>query len=76
MLPETFQTPHLRHLALGLSPSNKISITHDHREPRHTRSFCGYPICLFSAKYSTPMAFIHAPTGDARDRLFIPCSQP
>ena len=73
IIPETFQAPHL-HLTLivpirsRLLPTAVVLVTLC-LVTRH-----GPLIHILLSKYTSPVAFIHAPARGARDRL-VPCFQ-
>jgi hypothetical protein len=70
-------TSHLRSLApIVFGFLQMISLLTTAVGPRHTLSYHGPSIHLLTANCSSPMTFIRAPTGDAPDPFFIPCSQP
>ena len=78
ILPEPFQAPHLRHLALtGFALpirsrllTTAVGLVTLALTVRHPSTYFHPNILLQS------MAFIHATVGDARDQLFIPRPQP
>jgi hypothetical protein len=77
IFPETLQCQIYatsRWLALPVRQNLDYS-THNCCGPRHALSFHGPPIYLLPSKYSSPMAFIYAPTGNACDRLYLRCPQ-
>ena len=67
-LPETFRAPHLRHLVLmSFNHSNRISVTSDYGEPRHSVAQLDPTFRIFPPECFTPAAFTHASARDTRD---------
>jgi hypothetical protein len=77
MPPGILQALHLHHLVLvGFALPTRSRLLTTTMGLVMLALTVGHPPTYFPAKYSTPMAFIHATAGDACDQLFIPCSQP
>ena len=80
IFPKTLQVPHLVcHLALvasGFALSIGSLLLNNCCGLHHALSLHCPPIRLLPYKYSSLMAFIHAPSKDARDWLYLRCPQP
>ena len=77
MLPETLQAPHLRHLMLGAFARPILSRLHPTAESLVSLFLImSHQSAYFQPKCPAPMDFIHAPTGESRDHLYIPSSRP
>jgi hypothetical protein len=76
-LPGTLRAPRLRHLVLqGFAFPIGCQLLTNAASIVTLYLYVNHPDAYFQPNTPAPMAFIHAPTGDARDLFLFFCSQP